>query len=89
MTGAIWSGGSPTEFAFEKDAYWKVIDGDNDSAVEAWTIDVWAYRRLKNAVDALSEESRRWRVNVYAGVFVIASLLGHRDHLDRCQERLR
>jgi hypothetical protein len=34
------------------------------------------YRRLKYAVDVLKEEDRRRLVNIYAGVFVIASLIG-------------
>jgi exopolysaccharide production protein ExoZ len=40
------------------------------------TADVWMYRRLKDAVDVLSETDRRWRVNAYACVFIIASLIG-------------
>jgi exopolysaccharide production protein ExoZ len=39
-------------------------------------LDVKMYRYLKNAVDILSEEHRRRRVNIYAGAFVIASLVG-------------
>jgi exopolysaccharide production protein ExoZ len=39
-------------------------------------LDVKMYRYLKNAVDVLSEERRRRRVNIYAGAFVVASLIG-------------
>jgi exopolysaccharide production protein ExoZ len=39
-------------------------------------LDVQLYRYLKNAVDVLTEEHRRRRVNIYAGAFVIASLIG-------------
>jgi exopolysaccharide production protein ExoZ len=39
-------------------------------------IDVRMYRHLKTAVDSTSEEQRRRRVNIYAGAFVIASLVG-------------
>jgi len=39
-------------------------------------LDVRMYRYLKNAVDVLNEEHRRRRVNIYAGAFVIASLIG-------------
>jgi hypothetical protein len=39
-------------------------------------LDVQLYRYLKNAVDVLTEERRRRRVNIYAGAFVIASLIG-------------
>jgi hypothetical protein len=38
--------------------------------------DVRMYRYLKNAVDVLSEERRRRRVNIYAGAFIVASLIG-------------
>jgi len=39
-------------------------------------IDVGMYRHLKTAVDSASEKQRRRRVNIYAGAFVIASLVG-------------
>jgi len=39
-------------------------------------IDVRMYRHLKTAVDSASEKQRRRRVNIYAGAFVIASLVG-------------
>jgi exopolysaccharide production protein ExoZ len=40
------------------------------------TLDVWMYRRLKSAVDALREEECRRRVNVYVVAFVAVSLIG-------------
>jgi exopolysaccharide production protein ExoZ len=39
-------------------------------------VDVRMYRRLRKAVDELSEEERRRRVNLYVGVFIVASLAG-------------
>ncbi len=39
-------------------------------------LDVQLYRYLKNAVDLAGEEHRRRKVNLYAGAFVIASLIG-------------
>jgi peptidoglycan/LPS O-acetylase OafA/YrhL len=39
-------------------------------------IDVRMYRHLKTAVDSASEKQRRRRVSIYAGAFVIASLVG-------------
>jgi exopolysaccharide production protein ExoZ len=39
-------------------------------------VDVWMYRRLRKAVDELSEKERRRRVNLYVGVFILASLAG-------------
>jgi exopolysaccharide production protein ExoZ len=39
-------------------------------------IDVRMYRHLKTIVDSASEKQRRRRVNIYAGAFVIASLVG-------------
>lgn len=39
-------------------------------------VDVRMYRHLKNAVDNAQEEQRRRRVNIYAGAFVAASLIG-------------
>jgi peptidoglycan/LPS O-acetylase OafA/YrhL len=39
-------------------------------------VDVWMYRRLRKAVDELSEEERRRRVNLYVAVFILASLAG-------------
>jgi exopolysaccharide production protein ExoZ len=38
--------------------------------------DVWLYQRLKSTVDALDADTRRYRVNVYVGVFIIASAIG-------------
>jgi len=39
-------------------------------------IDMRMYRHLKTAVDSASEEQRRRKVNIYAGAFVIVSLVG-------------
>jgi peptidoglycan/LPS O-acetylase OafA/YrhL len=39
-------------------------------------LDVRLYRHLKTAVDGDGEEQRRRKVNIYAGAFVIASLVG-------------
>jgi hypothetical protein len=39
-------------------------------------LDVRMYRYLKNAVDNAGEERRQRNVNIYAGAFVIASLIG-------------
>jgi exopolysaccharide production protein ExoZ len=39
-------------------------------------LDVRMYRHLKNAVDTADEHHRRRRVNIYAGAFVMASLIG-------------
>jgi peptidoglycan/LPS O-acetylase OafA/YrhL len=38
-------------------------------------LDVWLHWYLKNMVDALGKDDRRRRVNVYAGVFILASLI--------------
>lgn len=39
-------------------------------------LDVKMYRYLKNAVDVLSKERCRRRVNIYAGAFIGVSLIG-------------
>jgi exopolysaccharide production protein ExoZ len=39
-------------------------------------LDVRLYRYFRNAVDDLSDDVRRRRVNLYAGAFIIASLVG-------------
>ena len=39
------------------------------------TLDVWMYKQFKSAVDRSDEEDRRRVVNIYAGVFAIASLI--------------
>jgi hypothetical protein len=35
---------------------------------------VWLHRYLKNMVDALGKDVRQRRVNIYVGVFILASL---------------
>jgi peptidoglycan/LPS O-acetylase OafA/YrhL len=57
-------------------AWLSAVAGTLILAAAFGTADVWIYQRLKSTVDALYERERRWRVNVYAGVFVIASLVG-------------
>jgi exopolysaccharide production protein ExoZ len=37
-------------------------------------LDVWLHRYLKNMVDALGKDVRQRRVNIYVGVFILASL---------------
>jgi exopolysaccharide production protein ExoZ len=44
-------------------------------AVGFGMLDVRLYRYLKNVTDRLGESDRRRQVNIYAGVFIFASLI--------------